>query len=285
MPLEIQTATIQPGSTKSFNFSNLITQRAVGISAYQLSYGNSDHHVKTMSISLSLNQSGSTLSVTPHATLVDASGNNLSLSNSSITVVAVAWVGVDDSNLKLTNVYDIQNGGSSGAITIPGFNPNILQAGLAGFELSYGNTDHHLETASAAVGTTLNGDTATVNGVVFMYDGSGNSASTANVDGCLIANTDPSLGAYVIATDSLQNGTQTLTFPSSVTKAMPLLSNFKVQFNSNRDHHVKTIAAKLNIQSQTGSSVVVTGSATLTDDSGNNQDNDVSHVSGFVIGY
>ncbi|WP_338847795.1 hypothetical protein V8J88_03455 [Massilia sp. W12] len=287
MPIQVQTATLQPGATKSFNFSDTITQRMVGISAYSLSYGSStDHHVETVSVSLVVNQSGNTLQVTAHATMVDANGHNLSASSSSITVVAVAWVGLDDPGLKLANANGIGNGGTSSPIVLSNTNPSILQAALSGFYLSYGSTDHHMETSAAAVGTSLNGNEASITGVVYMYDENGHNASQATVDGGMFANTDPSLGAYVLATDSLQNKSETLTFPAAVNNVYPLLSSFKVQFQSNHDHHVKTMGASLTVSHQAGSNTAtVTGAAVLKDNSGNSQDNNVSNVTGFVIGF
>jgi len=285
MPIQIQVATIAPDSTKVFTFSDVITQNMVGLSAFSLTYGNTDHHIQTMSIALSVSQSGRTLSVKPHAVLMDKSGNNLDPGASSITVAAIAWVGVNNSNLTLANANGISNNGASLPITISGTNPRILQAALSGYYLSYGDTDHHLETACAAVGTTLNGDTAAITGVVYMYDDTGHGQAAASVNGGLFASTDPSLGAQVVPTGSLQNTSQTIEFDQRVSQAFALLTSYKVQFQSNADHHVKTIAGNLTVQPPSGNSVKVSGAATITDNSGHSQDNAVSQVSGFVIGY
>ncbi|NPT58140.1 hypothetical protein [Paraburkholderia elongata] len=284
MPLQIQSAQIKPGATSTFNFTDQITQRMVGISAFSLSYGNTDHHVQTISVSLSVNQSGSSLSITAHATMVDANGHNLDPSSSYVNVVALAWVGVDDSNLKLGNVAGIVNGGTSSPITIPGTDPNVLQAALAGYYLSYGGTDHHMETACAAVGTTLSGNAASINGTVYMYDDTGHGNVSGTVDAGLVANCDPSLGNFVRGTNTLQNNTQKITFGKPFSKYTPFLSSYKVQYRDNSDHHVKTFSVSLSVQSVSGSDVTVTGAAKLTDNSGNVQDDGVSNVSGFIVG-
>ncbi|MPW22436.1 hypothetical protein GCT13_37830 [Paraburkholderia sp. CNPSo 3157] len=283
MPLQIQRAQIKPGDTTIFEFSDRITQRVVGFSGFTLSYGNTDHHVQIVSVSLSVNQSDSSLSVTANATMVDASGNNLDKNSSFVNVVALAWVGVDDPNLKLGNVAGISNGGSSSPVTIPGTDPNLLQAGLAGFYLSYSGTDHHMETACATVGSTLSGNAAIINGTAYMFDQSGNSAS-GTVDAGLLANCDPALRDFVRSTNSLQNSTQSITFSKPFSSYTPFLNGYKAQYRNNSDHHVKTFSVDLSVQSMSGADVTVTGAAKLADKSGNVQDDGVSHVSGFIIG-
>lgn len=285
MPLQILSARIQPNTTKNFTFDDTIVQRTVGITAYTLSYGSKDHHVQTVSISLTVNQQGNTLQVTPHATLVDANGHNLDPSASEVFVAAMAWVGLNDDNLKLGNVIGIPNGGSSEGILIPNDRPQTLQAALAGFNLSFGGEDHHMQTASASVGTSLSGTQAKVTGQAKMYDDNGHVASTATVDGGLIANCDPSLAMTVLSTGSLQGNSQVLNFPAGITNFVSMLSGFQVQYENDSDHHVKTIKAELLVQSVSGSSVTVGGKATLLDNNGHEQDNTVSNVTGFVIGY
>lgn len=284
MPFQIQTAQVKPGATTILNFSDQIAQRMVGISAFSLSYGDTDHHVQTISVSLSVNHSGSALSITANASMVDANGHNLDPASSYVNVVALAWVGVDDSDLKLGSVSGISNGGSSSPVTIPGTDPNVLQAALAGYYLSYGGTDHHMETACAAVGTTVSGNSATINGTAYMYDDNGHASASGTVDAGLVANCDRSLGNFVRATNTLQNNTQKLTFSKPCSTYTPFLSSYKVQYRDNSDHHVKTFSVSLSVQSTSGNDVTVTGAAKLIDNSGHVQDDSVSSVSGFVVG-
>lgn len=286
MSLEIQVATLQPNSQRTFTFSQPVAQYMVGISAYVLSYGeDTDHHVKTMSISLGTNQSGSSLQVTPTLTLDDASGNKIDRSTSSVTIVALAWVGVTDNNLELASANSIANNGSSGALAIPCSNPIVLQAALTGFNLSYGSDDHHLESYLCSVGSQRSGSSASITGLVQMQDHSGHSASTATVNGGLIANCDPSLGLQLLHTDNLQNQSQTLVFSPGVTNVQAFLTSVQAEFQSGKDHHVKSVSANLTVTSQSGLNVTVSGGAYLSDDSGNSQDNSLSSVTGFVIGY
>lgn len=286
MPLEIKAATVQPNTQTTFTFSDTIAQRMVGISGFSLTYGSDDHHVETMSIALSVNQSGKQLQITPVASLFDKNGHNMDQSKSTVTIVAMAWVGVNDDNLHLGNASNISNNGESSPIAIPCTNPAILQAALAGFGLSYGSTDHHVETVLAAVGTAHSGSSAFISGQAQMYDQSGNTASTATVNGGLLANCDTSLtNLQIQLTSTLQDSTQDLTFDSGASAYFPFLTNFKTQFNKNKDHHLKTITVDLSIQKTAGTVVTVKGGAYLSDDSGNSQDNGVSHVVGFVVGY
>jgi len=286
MPLEILASMVKPNCPAIFTFSDVITQRMVGIQNFCLSYGKTtDHHVQTMSIALNLNQTGKQLQVTPVATLVDNSGHNMDLSESFVTVVAMAWVGVNDDNLKLGNANNIGNNSSSAPIIIPTPNPIVLQAALAGFYLSYGASDHHLETASCAVGTGASGTSAEITGQAQMYDDTGHNAVTPTVNGGLIANGDTTLPMQVLLTDNLQNTTKLLTFDSDVSNVFSFMSSFKVQFKNNADHHLRYISVGLNVQSHTKNTVTVTGGANLLDNTGHDQDSDISHVSGFVVGY
>ncbi|WP_168790569.1 hypothetical protein [Paraburkholderia aromaticivorans] len=284
MPLQVKSAKIQPGTTTTFEFDDQITQRMIGMSAFSLSYGNTDHHLQTVMVSLNANHAGKTLSITANAMMIDAGGHNLDPAASSVTVVALAWVGVDDSNLKLGNVAGISNGGTSSPIAIPGTDPNVLQAALTGFSLSYGATDHHMEAANASVGTEVSGNAATVKGTVYMRDDSGNANVPGTVDAGLVANCDPSLGSFVRSVDMVQQSSKKLTFSQPYATYTPFLNSFQVQYGVDSDHHVKTFTVVLNATGGGGAVADVSGGVTLIDDSGHSQNNAVSHVSGFVVG-
>lgn len=285
MPLEIQFAVLRPDETKVFTFSGPIAQRMVGISQFELAFSKDDHHVQRTAISLSVNQQGNTLSVNPHASMVDAGGRNLDAGKSSVTVVAVAWVGIDNPSVRFANVGGIADNGASAPQSVPCNSPLVLQSVLAGFDLSFGKDDHHMETALASVGNQLNGNSSVVTGLAKMSDASGNNASTATVDGGLVASCDRSLRMAVMASNSLQFGAQTLQFPADVSRFVSLLTGFKVQFKNEKDHHVKTFKASFLIDKIQDHAVTVVGSAGLSDGSGNEQDNTISNVTGVVIGY
>ncbi|KXV08494.1 hypothetical protein CR51_10685 [Caballeronia megalochromosomata] len=284
MPLEVQNARIKPGATKTFEFADTITQRMVGISAFSLSFGNTDHHVQTASVSLYANHSGKSLSISPHAMMVDANGHDLDRESSYVDVVALAWVGVNNPNVKLGNVAGIANDQSSSPIAVPGTAPNPLEAALAGFSLSYGGTDHHMETASVSVGVTMLGNGASVNGMAFMDDDSGNANVSGTVIAGVLANCDATLRDFVHGIDSIQKENPLFSFGRAYKTVTALMNGFKVQYNEQSAHHVKTFEVKLTAKNTVDNQVVVTGEATLSDASGNKQSDKESYVSGFVVG-
>jgi hypothetical protein len=289
MPLQIKTEHITPGATHVFDFDAPITQRMVGITSFLLSFGDKDHHVQTVSVSLSVNQAGSKLSVVANATMTDMSGNNLDLVSSFIKVSALAWTGVDDPDLKLGNVSGITDGGTSVPITIPKIDPNILQAALAGFAFSFGALDHHMDGSTATVGTTLSGNSASVNGTVRMFDHSGHENVTGTVSAGLLANCDPSLGTFVYPTGALQSTDwRTIDVPVPFKNVTALVSGFKVQYGKDSDHHVGDFnvvlsAERIGETTDKGGKVKVMGFAALRDKSSNHQDDSVSNVSGFIV--
>lgn len=286
MPLQIISKKIRPNITETFLFDDTIAQCMVGITSFALSFGKDDHHVQTASISLTVNQQDKNLQVTPNATLVDASGHNLDPGNSEIFVAAMAWTVPNDENLKLGNAICITNGASSSGILIPTGTPLILQAALAGFDLSFGSDDHHVQTAATSMGTAHIGTNATITGRAQAYDESGHAAPTATTAGGLIANCDPSLAMYVMPSSSMQGSKrETLTFPAGVRNFVSMLSGFNMRFTGNADHHIKKMGAEFLVQTIDGNKITVRGQATLVDASGNTQDDAVSNVTGFVIGY
>lgn len=285
MPLEIQVDIVKPNTTRTFTFSDTITQPLVGISGYQLSFGETtDHHLQTVSISLATNQSGSVLQVTPNAILRDGSGHNLDPSNSWITIIAMAWVATAEPDLEFACVNNIADSYNSSDIAIPCTNPSTLQAILTGFNLSFGSGDHHFQSYLFSAGSLRNGGNAAISGSAALLDGSGNIASTAAINGGLIANCCASLGLQLQHVESLQGTTVACTFTEGVTAFQPFLTSVKAAF-SGSDHHLKTLSAYLKISGQEGLDVTVTGGAYVADNSGNHQDDSLSSVSGFVIGY
>jgi hypothetical protein len=285
MPLEIKVDIVQPNTTRTFTFSDTIAQPLVGISGYQLSFGETtDHHLQTLCISLATNKSGSVLQVTPNAILRDGSGNNLDPSNSWIAIIAMAWVGSAEPDLEFACANNIADGYNSSDIAIPCTNPSTLQAVLTGFNLSFGSGDHHFQSYLCAAGSLRNGGNAAISGSAALLDGSGNIAPTATINGGLIANCDASLDLQFYYVESLQDTTAMCAFTKRVTAFQPFLTSVQAAF-SGSDHHLKTLSAYLKISGQEGLNVTVTGGAYVTDNSGNHQNDSLSRVSGFVIGY
>jgi hypothetical protein len=285
MGLEIQMANLTANQTKTFNFSGNVMQRVAGFNAFSLTFGSTDHHVKTTQIQLLVSQSGSEVTVQAVAVMKDGSGHNLT-GSSTVSVVVMAYVGVNDDNLVIANVGgSIPNGGVSAPLAIPSPNPISLKALISGFDLSYSGSDHHVEKIAAGVGASQSGATASITGVAEMMDASGNNADTANVCGGLIANNDYSMGMQIRSTDNLQGGTQLLNFNAGTSHYYPFMTGFNVSFGDHTDHHVKTFSSNITISSTSGTNVTVTGGAYLSDGSGNNQNNSISHATGFVVGF
>lgn len=285
MPLEIQSALVKPNTFRNFTFQDSITQCLVGLSGYQLSYGeDTSHHLQTVSISLVSNHSGSpVLQVTPQATLFNGGDGdedaNLDPLNSWIAVTVIAWTGTLGS-LTLTNANNIENNGSA-TKDIGCSNPSVLQAVLTGFNFSFGS-DHHLVGYSCSAGaSSTGGASAAIASLASMTVGSGEAPAIATIDAGLIANCDATYDPQLLPVQ-LQDAPQTLTFAKGTMRAFPFLTSVRASYFA--DHHVKTISAYLKISQNMAPSFTVTGGAYLLDHDGHTQNNSVSNVSGIVIG-
>ena len=84
------TGVISANSSTSFP-TNVLTA-AAAIQAMTVSFGSSDHHVRTLGASISNVQwNGPTVSFSASLQLEDDSGNKISTSNSSLDVLVMAW--------------------------------------------------------------------------------------------------------------------------------------------------------------------------------------------------
>lgn len=286
MPLETQVKATRPGGSLTFDFVGNIAKVAVGIRAFNLSFGAGDeHHVETVGIQLISSYTNNALVVLVNATLDDDGGNNLMPDGSSVEVVAIAWTGIDNPDVTLANALDVANGQASSGIAVPCTTPLVRAALLSGFELSFGNTDHEVKVIEAGAGTAQSGSTVQVTASARMFDDSGNSATTATIDGGLLVSCDPTLPFQVLATGDLQNARKTLAFDSRINTFEALLTGFRVQYAGNTDHDVTTVGGVISIQSSEAGSATASGATYINDDSGNRQDDTLSHVTGVVVGY
>ncbi|MGN7916464.1 MULTISPECIES: hypothetical protein [Lysobacter] len=288
MALEIASGTVRPGKTFAHQFANNIAAYVVGIRSFNLSYGtSSDHWIRTASISLSPSASGQQLSVNVDATLVDSSGNSMDVDDSYIELVALAWTGAADSQLLFTNVDGVSNGSSSQSYPIPGTTTLIDTAALAGFDLSYGNSNHQILHIAARAGVSTSSNGVAVTSAASMYDGHGNNVSTATVDGGLIVNCDSSLNIQAVTLPNLQNDSSDtrISFNNNYNSFLLLLTGFQVQFNGSTDHNVRSFGAGLILGNSGQGYAEVNGSAWMQDNSGNHQSDGNSYASGIIIGY
>lgn len=294
MPLRIACAEIDANSTHIFTFDQpdegTITQRFVGLQKFTLSFGGPEHHVKRMSIGLVANHSGRDLQVTPVVRLSDASGNVVSNSTSKIGVVAMAWLGTNDDRLLLAGSLR-----SPSTVQLPVANPHVLQAGLAGFDMFYsdsdhylqptdrrlsgqGSGDHHIQTVECRIGCQGVEKSAIVTGQAEMHDTTGHYAIVEST-GNLIAIGDPGFPAIIKPTCGIQATPESITFAGMALQSFqPVLSGFKARF----DGGVKSISAKLDATALSANTVRVEGGVYVD---GNRLSNDDSSVTGFVINY
>jgi hypothetical protein len=282
MPLEIQSYPVTPNAPRTFTFNDSISQYWVGLSGYQLSYGNNtSHHIGAMSITLLSNHSGSAVTVTPKVVLTNNDGANLDPSDSWINIMVMAWTGTWSGGIVLDTDSNIVNNGNSTPLDIGCTNPSVLQAALTGFNFSFGS-DHHLVNYSCSAGTNRNGANASITGFASMQVGNGEAPSIATINGGLIAICDATLNLQPPQPVQLQDSSKDLAFVQGTTKAYPFLTGVQASYFA--DHHVRKISAYLEISQNQAPNFTVKGGSYLSDNDGHTQDNSRSSVSGFVIG-
>jgi hypothetical protein len=291
MALEIQSQNVVlNGGSTAFNFNNSVTQFLAGVASFQLSYGTDDHHVEQMSIQLTTNKPSSTqVNVGANVVLQDASGHNIDLSASYVTVTVIAWTGSPSNQIVLSPSYTVQNGNQSTGITLPTGNNYYLQSVLGGFYLSYGTEDHHVNLVETSVSASQSSNVGFISVTAGMNDASGNQAVDPTANGSLIA-TSMSAPGFVIVPYQAQSGTNEPVIPmgTPISAAVSFLTGFHAQYGDSDDHHVQAIGAGPNetwVDPDNSSSAKTNGVwAWMYDDSGDNQDNNNSYASIVVIG-
>lgn len=285
MPLEIQNYKFSPnGVPHTFTFSDQVSQCLAGISSFNLTFaGSGDHHVKRSSISLTVSRNNKDVSVTANATLTNSDNAKIDNANSSITVTVIAWIDSQISNLILANTQGIPAGKQSDSMTMPKSTTIDLDAFLSGFNFTYAS-DHTVRRIYASVTGKSNNTLAYIDANGEMSNCNGDVADTT-IDGALLANCEPSLNIE-LKRFQVNNNTSTLNFSTAVSKFEVLLSAFQVQYGGDNDHYLKSFGAEVTI-TNSNNTVTVSGGANMKnkDDSDNHQDDAVSFVSGFVIGY
>lgn len=281
MPIAVQSQTTQPNKTITFDFAGKqVLSYVVGIAFWKFTYGSKDHHVRTCALNLAANKDESSkVSVKVTGTLSDDSGNNISNTDSSVTVCIIAVVDSPDSQLALGAANAIPNNGASSALPVPSANLAISSATLSGWELGFSG-DHHVRRFLTAAGLSVNGTSAQISAQAQMHDDSGNSASTASINGGMIAATPSESGLMTISKTNLQDsGAVTAEFSRDVADAIVLLQSVDMQFKG--DHHVKSLGGGSSGWTVEGKNVKLDNArAFMSDTSGNNE---VSASSGVNI--
>lgn len=290
MALEIQSQNVVlNGGSTPFNFSNPVTQFLAGVASFQLSYGSEDHHVEEMSIQLTTNKpSSNQVNVGANAVLQDASGHNIDLSASYVTVTVIAWTGSPTTFVLLSPSFTVQNDSQSSGITLPAANDTYLQAVVGGFYLSYGDTDHHVNLVETSVSASQSGNIGFISATAGMNDASGNKAVNPSTNGSLIATSLSAPGFVIVPYQGQSTNNPTISMGTPISAAVSFLTGFHVQYADSDDHHVQAIGAGPNktwVDSSNSSSAQTTGVwAWMYDDSDNNQDNSNSYSSIVVVG-
>ncbi|HEY7770715.1 MAG TPA: hypothetical protein VIB55_21295 [Longimicrobium sp.] len=286
------TQRISTNGGETFTFNDSVVTFFAGVSSFSFTYGSSDHHVEQLALTLTSSlTSPRQVQVNVSGTLQDASGNSIDNRNSYVYVTVVAWTGANTGGLVMATEDGIADNARGAGISLPSANPGILVTALNGFKLAYAGTDHHVEYVRAGTGAASSGSMGFVEGHANMYDASGNTAATANVNGALLATSMQNLGIYTAIKVAQSGSPVTVDFsgilPSGVTlkSAAVLVSDFHVQYGGGTDHHVQTIGTGCSTWTVSPTSVTLnTAQSFMYDDSGNNQDNGASNVTILVVG-
>jgi hypothetical protein len=285
MPVQARYITTSTNRGVDFDFhpANVLSF-VVGIAHWKYSYGSSDHHVETMSLSLSTSQPNTQhVSCSVNAIMKDGSGHSIDDGDSEVIVCCIAVVDSPDQNLVLANAGPIANNGASGPIQLPGSSLGFGSPFLSGFNLSFGNSDRHLQATRITAGFHSNGTSGAITANVSMSDASGHDASTAEIHGGLVAGTPNETGLEANSVGNQQTtNSQVVDFGTPLSDAVVLIQDYRAQFKSG-DHHILEIGGGCSGWSVSGNTVKLNDArAYLKDGSGNNQTDASSYVSLLV---
>jgi hypothetical protein len=286
MPVQMQHQTTKPNDTVIFNFDDTVLDYMVGIAYWSFTFGDSDHHVNTVQLSISSSKpTGREIHCSVFGKLQDHSGHHIDEQASSVTVVCVAQVGGVDENVVLANVTGIADGGISRAIQLPSGGAVSNAVGLSGFNLSYkGGDDHHVREIQASVGFERAGtNLGHFTGHASLSDNSGHHAAHASVNGSLVSAS--ALQGEVLSDQTSRQQTKGevyVDFPQNLLRAVAMIKDMTMRFSG--DHHIQTVGAGCTGWTVSGSGVTLRSPrAFMSDKSGNHQVDEDSHVTMTVI--
>ena len=292
MPIAFRYTTTEPQGMVSFGFDqHKVVSYLLGIARWSFSYGSTDHHVRQVKLSLAGSvPAPGTVAATITAVLEDASGHDMDLSDSLITVCCIALLDSPESNLVLATGTGIPDGGSAGPFTLPG-SSLAVGAFLAGFDLEYPPPDppeppdHNVRRFFAAAGFTENtNDQGFITAQAGMCDDSGNQANDPQIAGALIA--AASSESSLLAVSGLRAQSEApveVDFGTPISDALVLLQGLNVEYN-NDDHHVETLGGGTSGWKIDGTKVrLLDAYAFMQDASGHKQDDGTSGVSMLIL--
>ena len=288
MAIEVKQQTINLNQSANFVFDRAVISNVVGVSFFSLTYGDKDHHIKKVNLSVQTSWSNNTVQASVTAQLIDASGNLIDKADSKVGLVCVANTDSSDNNLALATVDGIMTGTQSVPISLPGSSLKFAQPAIAGFALAFADGDHHLRQMLVSLGFAQHGTNGQISADAAMVDSSGHEASVESADAVLIAGNYAETGMEVaILTNQQTSSSQQVSFSKPLSSAVVLMNNFTITFKGD-DHHVRTLGAGCTGWSLDGtdtSKVTLDNArAFVSDNSGNTQDNNASFVNLFVVG-
>jgi hypothetical protein len=288
MAIELKSATVNLNQSANFVFDRAVISNVVGVSFFSLTYGDKDHHVKKVTLSVQTSWSNNTVQANVTAQLIDGSGNLIDKADSKVGLVCIANTDSSDNNLALATVDGIMTGTQSMPISLPGSSLKFAQPGIAGFALSYGDGDHHLRQMLVSLGFAQHGTSGQISADAAMVDSSGHEASVESADAVLVAGNYAETGMEIaILTNQQTTSSQQVGFGKPMSSAVVLMNNFTITFSGD-DHHVRTLGAGCTgwkLDSSDASKVTLDNArAFVSDNSGNTQDNSASFVNLIVVG-
>jgi hypothetical protein len=285
---EFRKASVAPNGSCNFTFEKTIQSYVVGISHFNLTFGDDDYSIENISIHLTPNKTSKQIRVTAHATFNDAQGHTINIHNSTIDVVCLAQTNTPDGMTTLANDGSIQSGSQGMGIPLISNAPSLLYAVLSGFNLSFGSSENRFLGASASAGARNVGSTAHITGTADMYNGKGLHAMVATIDGGLISSGNADESGLIVRpfNDEDKSGETFVSIPfiDKDVGAAVFLQEWTVQFAGN-DHPVRNLhAGCLSWEVQDGGVMVKQAEANVHDDDGHKGDIYKSNVSMMVVG-
>jgi hypothetical protein len=290
MGIEIQqSGKINPGQTATFTFQNQVQQYVLGISLFNLTYGQDDHYIQELKIQILPGQEavvGNVVTAQIEAQMKDASGNTIDVTDSGVWLVCIANTGTVDPKTLLTNanLSGIANNGTASVILPCSSGFTVLQSFLSGFTLQSSNIE--VLHADAGCGITYQGNSGSVLASASLYDSRGSQANTALIDAGVVVSADAEPGFFMQEVTLDEGWPPPVTFNSlkSISTAVAVIKSWQVQYPGNKDHWVNTISAGYGYLKPELNTVYLGGAgAFIRDNSRNKEDGSLSNVTLVVI--
>lgn len=294
MPIQIQQQTVSfSNSTSSCTFSfesDTVYSYAVGIAYFRLSYGqDTDHYVETLSVQVTPSQPNpNEVYCDVQIDLHDASDNYADYSDCSVVVGIVALTGNADTQIGLYSESSPVDNGSTETLGFGGSGSSGV-ATISGFDLSYGTTDHWVQTIQMSAVATMTSDGSSLAVEAAISDASNNNASTATVTPGLVGYKDDA-DVLAVAIHRVESGIQEFTASPipvpdgyQVDQAVALIQSMNITYGDT-DHELSYFEAGANVTpSIGGNSVTVSTQSGMGDASGNHENQQSSSVEIAVI--